>query len=1196
MLSDDLIDVPVEVLGGYCPAIVPANLPPGAANVAQDVMFPMAGVRQRGGLGTGLVFTGAAIPAGASINGLKTFLTSDGSRDLMIWDSLGDMFKEDPQGVLNLINSRPYQNLFCNSQTLFGREYQAFSNALGGFDIPRQYDDTNWDRVSQVGPGASPVASDVSFAIVNISRSSPSGIIVVQFAMPYAAAVGYNVVAGALLNISGVAADATFNGQFPIYGIFSSAGGANTSVTLWGAAGSYPISGISRAGGVVTATLEQTPTLTVAESIIIIGSEDPSYDGQFTVSTINGNTVTWAQAGANSVSAGGFLYIQNFSATVLYASNVAYTPGSSVGLPGMSVAGNQVAQFVPGATATIAGNSDSSWNATWTVSETNPPIYFPPGFSAQGQTVGPLGITLVYLTGSTPSSAGTGGTATASLPASTPVATGVAGPAGHIAQGLHNVSVAFITRQGYITKGAPWTSWNAAGGFFSSLAGIPTGPPNISQRLLLFTPVISPPATTGTFYSVPTGSPSLANINPKLSVMLIPDNVTTSATIDFSDAILISSFQAEYLFSQLELGESACMLPYNARTAWLGERAKVPNFNNLTFDGGWTGVVPDGWTLDATNGAGGTQAVAGGVTPDWGDAYVITGTNGVFGKITQSAYQDDLQVAIIQPNTSYSVRVRLKLGPVFSNPNGTLFINLHSPSGGFTTVGLSIPENELTAQFAEFTAALTDTPLANPPSDLVLQLFASFGNLAGDGSFVVDSIEVFPTLTPVNSSIARFSYAFNPEGIDSITGQVQVRPGDGQQLRAGFPLRNSLYLAKDHYLGYVADDGVNEPSSWAFTEVSATVGICGPNAVDWNEEWAVFAERSGLYICWGSDPVKITPEIQNDATNTGRVSWASINWSAATTIWVRIDKVNKMILVGAPINGATTPNIVFMLDYKWLESGEDIAASPFVGYSQFTGKILGHGRGRRWAIWNIAANSMCFAERADGTAQPFFGGVLDSTIFWQQDCEIQSSDNGVAIDPEYESYALPSAMEEQQFQLRAHRKLLGYQKFSALGAGTMGLSVRTAQRTTILRGYTLSLSPTGDGERPVNVHGERFYLKVGQNKVLQVASVTVISVGFNIAKAQFTLAIPHTFNVGDTFTYAGAAEFSIAWHVLVAPPPNSTIVVAQQSVPQFFGLGDSALGGTLTGFPLDPNFWFQLEKLIACVKKDSSALVRGVSS
>lgn len=1083
-----LIDVPIDVFGGYCPAIVPANLPPGAANIAQDVCFPMAGVRTRGGLGTGVLSLGNA----ASINGMKSFLPSAGGRDLMIWDSLGNLFKEDPQGTINLINARGYANLFYESQSLFSREYQAFFNGLGGFDIPRQYDDKNWDRVSQVGPGLAPVASDISWPLLSISRAATTGIITGVLDVPWGQAP--SLVPGGLITIVGLTADTTLDGTFPVTGVGPS-GGGDTQFTAWGNPGSYTISAISRAaigGGLslVTATLSGPPSVSHGDIVVVAGVDDESFNGSWVADTLSGNTLTWIDDGPNSISAGGFLYIQNFVGS-LYDASPGVPGNYPTGTAGIALVGDLADELPPGITITLAGGSNADWNTSWVTSGVNPPTYLPPGSPGLVGQGAQQGITQVYLdagAASYPAAQSYGGTATLALNASSPAVSGVAGPAGNISQGLHLVSVAFITRQGFITQAAPWSQWNAQGGLQAALTGIATGPPNIQQRLLLFTPMISPPAVTGTFCSLPTGSTALS----KASVMLIPDNTTTTATIDFSDAILISGFQAEYLFSQLELGECSTFLPYNARGVWLGERNKVPNFVNLEFDGGFTATLPDGWTLDPVSGAGGQSALSVNIPGDWADAYAITGDGATVqrGLIRQSAYQDALLVARIEPNTSYSLRVRVMTSGVITQ--GVFKINLRSLLAGITTTGIVVdtPANHQLLNFEvpangryyEFIASLTDVPFAIVPSDLQLQVYSD-GTLSNGGTFIVDSIQIFPTLTPVNASTARISRGFNPESFDSVTGQVQVRPGDGQQLRAGFPLRNSLYLAKDHYLGYVTDDGVNEPSSWQFTEVDATTGICGPNAVDWTNEWAVFAERSGLHLCWGSDPVKITPEIQNDATNTGRVSWASINWTAAYTMWVRIDRVNKMILVGAPINGATSPNVVFMLDYRWLDSAEDIASSPLVGYSQFTGKILGHGRGRRWAVWNIAANAMCFAERADGSVQPFFGGIGNGTVFWQQDFLIQGSDNGAAIASQYQGYATPSSIEEQQYQLRAHRKLLGYLKFRAVGVGTLNLAVSTAERSTILRGYALSLNPSGDGERPVNVHGERFFLTCSTNAV-----------------------------------------------------------------------------------------------------------------
>lgn len=979
MLYPDLIDVPIEVFGGYCPAVPPSDLAPGAASVVNDMMFPQGAARTRGGLQN--FFTGPGIPTNAQVNGLKSYITPTLAQRLLVWDSLGNLFKENPQGTLNLINSRPYANLLYQSITLFGREYQAFSNGLGGFDIPRQFDDTNWDRVSQVGPGASPQVSDETLAYP--LANSPGGAI--SLASTIVAGTTGLVQSGLLVTVKSLSVANLF--------LFSQVG----------------------------------------DSVLIAGAGVAGYDGTWTLTKIidPGTAQFIANVAGLAASGGGTV-----------ALNLAFFGSTDPTLVTTAAIGQPI---------TVASVGVAGYNGNWTIRSI---------LSAQVVAV----ITSFNLANSG------GGTLTLG---------------GNIVAGRHQISVAFITRQGFITQAAVPTFWISAGSKRAVLAQIPTGPSNVIARLILFTPVITPPALTGTFYSLPTGSTQIG----ASATMLISDNTTTTATIDFNDTILIAGFQAEYLFTQLELGESAFTIGYNSRMVWMGERNKLPNMVNLSFDGGYTSSLnlPAGWTLDPTNGAGNGNAVAGGFTADWMDAYAIVGdgATAIRGKIFQTAYQDYLQVPIIAKTTSYSVRARLARNITLAQ--GTLHINLSSVSGAFTTVGLAVTAAQLGTSYAEFTATLTDVPLATPPSDLILQVYAD-GTPTNNGVFLIDSIEPYPTNSPFNYSTARFSHAFNPESYDATTGQIQVRPGDGQQLRAGFPLRNNLYLAKDHYLGYVADDGVNEPASWAFNEVSGTIGICGPNAVDYTEEWAVFAERSGLYLCWGSDPVKITPEIQTDATGTGKVAWDKINWSAANTIWVRIDKVNKMILIGAPILAANTPNIVFMLDYRWLESAEEIAASPLITFSSFTGKLLAHGKGRRWAIWNITANSMTFAERSDGTVQPFYGnggtfGVGNGKVYQQVDAALQASDDGVAINWRYRFYGCPSRQEEQQFQLSVHRKLLGYLKWRVVGAGNLLLSIITAVRTTTLRSYTMSTSPAGDGERDVNIHGERFFLEMAGNAV-----------------------------------------------------------------------------------------------------------------
>ena len=660
MLTADLIDVPVEVFGGYCPAIPPANLPPGGASAAQDVIFPLGAVRTRGGLHN--YFQSSPLNAVAQVNGLKTYLTPTLAQRLMIWDSLGNLWKENPQGTLDLINSRLYPNLLYESQTLFGREYQAFFNSLGGADIPRQFDDTNWDRVSQSGPGASPEAIDEG-ASANIA-ASPTGL-----------GPGFSP-----LNVQ----SASENGYL---------------VTLTAAVA------FSNVGRALLACFQPGDQWLIAG----VGA---GYNGTYaiascTLSSGTTITITYVTTGSGLPPAG-----------VLGTVSVPYYVVNSTAPVSPSA----------GASVTIAGAGVSTYNSTWAVRSINSSSSF--------------NVIIPNQFGLASSGAGTWTTV------------------GNVVAGLHGVSLAFVTRQGLITQAAPPSFWTAAGSKRASLAQIATGPPNVIARLLLFTPVITAPAVTGSFYSLPTGSPQVAS-----SAMLIADNVTTQTAVDFTDAILIAGFQADYLFNQIELGECAFFIPYNSRTVWLGERARQPNFNNMSFDGGFNGTVPDGWTQDYSNGAGGNSALAASLTADWGDAYVITGdgVTAVRGKIAQSAYQDYLNVPIVAQNVSYGVRVRV--GAAGGLAQGTLHVNLQSFLGNFTTAGLSVTAAQANAgagTFIEFIANLTDMPLATPPSDMVIQVYAD-GTPTNGGQFMVDSIEPYQINTPFNYSTARFSHSRSEE-------------------------------------------------------------------------------------------------------------------------------------------------------------------------------------------------------------------------------------------------------------------------------------------------------------------------------------------------------------------------------------------------------------------------------------------------
>ena len=150
----------------------------------------------------------------------------------------------------------------------------------------------------------------------------------------------------------------------------------------------------------------------------------------------------------------------------------------------------------------------------------------------------------------------------------------------------------FQTRQGYLTKPGPATSWTASGAKRAVVTNIPTGPSNVTARILCFTG-----AGGASFFYIGSGA-SLFSGN-----MIISDNTTTSVTVDFSDAILLAGTNVDNMFRLVELGDCAGVIDYSERLFWWGERNKINNFANLSFDGGFTGPslphYPLGWTPDA---------------------------------------------------------------------------------------------------------------------------------------------------------------------------------------------------------------------------------------------------------------------------------------------------------------------------------------------------------------------------------------------------------------------------------------------------------------------------------------------------------------------------------------------------------------------------------------------------------------------
>lgn len=808
----------------------------------------------------------------------------------------------------------------------------------------------------------------------------------------------------------------------------------------------------------------------------------------------------------------------------------------------LTLANFVVSGIATGSSITVAGVSDASFNGTFTVSQiSTSQVYALIIYAQAGANTGVIS------------------------------ASGTVQLQGTIAAGVHQVVVFFVTRQGYLTKPSPATAWNAAGAKAVLVSGIPIGPSNVVARILAFTTV------GGAVFFYTTGSNGTPN-------MVIADNVTTTLTLNFTDTVLAAGTNATVIFNRIELGECAGVIGYASRLFWWGERNKVTNLINPTFDAGFnvTATVPDGWLADAgANGAGGSADLANAL---WGWAYRITGdgASAIRGRISQSAALDTFGQAIIQSSTAYSVRVRLLKGGAIAQGNAV--IELFSASqGSLGTLTVAVA-NVSAAAYTEFIGAILPST-ASIPSDLVLRVYLS-GTPTNGGWIDFENIELYPTLVPYNTSTVRASYVEDPEGYDGVTGFLLVAQNNGQAVRSSFVLREKLYFVKDRSLHATEDDNQNEPNLWTLTEISNVVGTPSANGVDVGEEWAIIASRDGLYIFWGGAPVKISQEIQS--------TWDTINWTAGSTIWTKVDNRNKRILVGVPTNGATAPNQVLYFDYRGLDTAQEIADHWTVKYSGYTGKILAIGNSPKWAPWTMSINSCALVERNDGTAHMFMGNGPgasanpgNSKIYDLLDS--QKSDDGVGIPWSYSTYFFPGHQDEQVLQLGAHRKLFGYLTGLVRGSGAMSTTMQP------IGNITPTVLPN------INLIDPTATVAITNLARFQGILTVTIAAGHGLTAADSNAVIAGTGDANSNGTF-----------------PILQILNAQQFTVFQLGLPDlpaQGAGGTAARLLRDFEFttnveaercqyafansgnttgtWFQMEKIIVSLERSAAAPVRG---
>jgi len=311
------VDAPIEIFGGLVTDMAPADLPHGVSPDCQDVIFGGGGVATRPGL---QVLFGP-LAGNPTVNYVKSFITPNGTLRTLLQDANGNLYKETAPGTLAPIASGLTANSYANSTTLFGREYVAISDGMTGNDLPRQFDDTHLDRVSQGGPGGAPTVVDEN-AIAAIVPSpngatqpaavaigaSPNGATENGFLVTITTSAAHGLSAGQTVTIAGVGVSG-YNGTFTVIGAPSS-----TQFTyIAGATGLANSGGGTSSSATVTIQTAAAHGFTAGQLVNISGVGVASYNGAFNIASVldsthftyNASTGGLASSGGGTAAAAG---------------------------------------------------------------------------------------------------------------------------------------------------------------------------------------------------------------------------------------------------------------------------------------------------------------------------------------------------------------------------------------------------------------------------------------------------------------------------------------------------------------------------------------------------------------------------------------------------------------------------------------------------------------------------------------------------------------------------------------------------------------------------------------------------------------------------------------------------------------------------------------------------------------------------
>jgi hypothetical protein len=638
-------------------------------------------------------------------------------------------------------------------------------------------------------------------------------------------------------------------------------------------------------------------------------------------------------------------------------------------------------------------------------------------------------------------------------PANAPTAA-TSATAGNVTVGTHLFRIFAVTRTGYWTQLGPTVSLTVSTESKSvDIAQIPTGPSFWVKRV-----IVASPAFSNNFYFVPG------------TAMEISDNTTTTATVDFSDITLTngtlvtnSTEPSQDLLRQENLNAPGAVTTYSGRTVWWGFRHTYRRNGdygplNMRFQAGYgatgTAGLPNGWT-QKVSGETKATAVTGSV---YGEPVRITGT----GTTTQKGcLENNSQVNTWLP-TGVEVWARVRAKRNSSATSGHLY-TYFCPS---STAGTTVTTNQ--GDYAIFTAASTSewtvvsfrvlTAAQNTGFDSTTRFRFSVGTssanaLPNGGTLDIDYIEIY---TPgydgdINTSLVKFSKVNDPEAIDGLYGLMEVEADNGEPVTDCFELDGSFYMCKDRSIYRTQDNG-GEPVDWPVDRVSYTIGTTSRSGVARGDHWVVIAARSGLFFFDGRTLTPISEEI---APTWERINFTNGQPGAAQKIWTLCDTDAKRIYVGVPLDGATDPNYIIVLEWT--------GASPLAPDS------------RDYNLWTTDALCAGTSVRSTGAKAILLGDTTGRIV------QVDST-----ATQDYGTTAIATNYRTAYFRPASERFLVGGFTAEILGSGSVTFATYGPDASTSKSYGATTLSATP------NKHHEQQTQHIGEAIAINVLSTSAI--------------------------------------------------------------------------------------------------------